>query len=348
MLKAVPPPGHKLTPADLDRSVSIMRQRVDKLGVSEPEIRKQGTNQIVIQLPGVRDPQRAAKIIGATAQLQLFDLETAATGPSAADAQGNVQATTSLFDLLAGQQARIKDGKASQWYLFDAKTKKLLAGPADEDGDAEAGATQAAEEVRRQGAEGREGLRRPEPTARSSRAARDQVICPARDHADAHLLLPLQARPEQRAAREPVPADEGRRPEALGHAGRHRHDDRPARGAHAVHRQGRQEVPRHHADGDPARTGAPATRSTSRSSSTTRSSRSRSSTTPTRRSRTASTRSTARRITGLKNMSEAKGIATVLQTGALPVNFQTIENTRSRRRSARTRSSRPRRRRSAA
>src|SRR6478672_13905064 len=58
VLKAVPPPGHKLTPADLDRSVSIMRQRVDKLGVSEPEIRKQGTDQIVIQLPGVRDPQR--------------------------------------------------------------------------------------------------------------------------------------------------------------------------------------------------------------------------------------------------------------------------------------------------
>ena len=56
VLKAQPPKGHKLTPADLDRSVSIMRNRVDKLGVSEPEIRKQGSDQIVIQLAGVHDP----------------------------------------------------------------------------------------------------------------------------------------------------------------------------------------------------------------------------------------------------------------------------------------------------
>src|SRR3954464_12667510 len=104
VLKAVPPKGQKLDPSALDRSVSIMRNRVDKLGVSEPEIRKQGKDQIVIELAGVRDPQTAARIIGTTAQLQLFDLEPAATGPSAADQQGNVQATTSLFDLLAGQQ----------------------------------------------------------------------------------------------------------------------------------------------------------------------------------------------------------------------------------------------------
>src|ERR671934_2610336 len=53
ILKAVPPKGHKLTSSDLDRSVSIMRNRVDKLGVSEPEIRKQGSDQIVIELAGV-------------------------------------------------------------------------------------------------------------------------------------------------------------------------------------------------------------------------------------------------------------------------------------------------------
>src|SRR5436853_34609 len=47
VLRAVPPKGHKLTPADLDRSVSIMQSRINGLGVSEPEIRKQGANQIV-------------------------------------------------------------------------------------------------------------------------------------------------------------------------------------------------------------------------------------------------------------------------------------------------------------
>jgi preprotein translocase subunit SecD len=42
VLQAEPPRGHTLTPDDLNRSIEIMRNRVDKLGVSEPEIRKQG------------------------------------------------------------------------------------------------------------------------------------------------------------------------------------------------------------------------------------------------------------------------------------------------------------------
>ena len=74
-LQAVPPPNRELTSEDLDRAVDIMRNRVDKLGVTEPEIRKQGSNQIVIQLPGVKNPQAAAQIIGTTAQLELYDLE---------------------------------------------------------------------------------------------------------------------------------------------------------------------------------------------------------------------------------------------------------------------------------
>ncbi|MDQ2983756.1 MAG: protein translocase subunit SecD [Actinomycetota bacterium] len=128
VLKAVPPKGHKLTKADLDRSVSIMRQRVDKLGVSEPEIRKQGNDQIVIELAGVHDAGKATAIIGKTAQLELYDLETSATGPSI-DSAGNVIGNPSLYDLLT----RVKrDAKKSPeaFYLFDAKTKKILAGPA--------------------------------------------------------------------------------------------------------------------------------------------------------------------------------------------------------------------------
>src|SRR6476659_7561718 len=81
-LQAVPPPNRSLTKEDLSRSVDIMRSRVDKLGVSEPEIRTQGSDQIVIQLPGVKDPQAAAKIIGTTAQLELYDLEASLAGPS--------------------------------------------------------------------------------------------------------------------------------------------------------------------------------------------------------------------------------------------------------------------------
>ncbi len=80
-LQAVPPPDRDLTEEDLDRSVDIMRNRVDKLGVSEPEIRTQGDDQIVIQLPGVENPEAAAEIIGTTAQLELYDLESSRDGP---------------------------------------------------------------------------------------------------------------------------------------------------------------------------------------------------------------------------------------------------------------------------
>jgi SecD/SecF fusion protein len=126
-LQAVPEKDQKLTGEDLDRSVSIMRNRVDRLGVSEPEIRTQGSDQIAIQLPGVRDPEAAAKIIGKTAQLELYDLETSLTGPSI-DAGGNPVPFSRLYDLLARVQAQARRGTPGQWYVFDAK-RKLVAGP---------------------------------------------------------------------------------------------------------------------------------------------------------------------------------------------------------------------------
>src|SRR5918911_3967466 len=129
ILKAVPPPGHKLTAEDLDRSISIMRERVDKLGVSEPEIRKQGSNQIVIELAGVHDPAKAAEIIGKTAQLELYDLETSLTGPSIT-ATGNPQETTNLYGLLKAVQSRAKKGEPEAYYAF-GKAKQKPAGPAD-------------------------------------------------------------------------------------------------------------------------------------------------------------------------------------------------------------------------
>src|SRR4051812_28425335 len=95
-----------------------MRQRVDKLGVSSPEIRKQGRDQIVIQLAGIHDPQKAAAIIGSTAQLQLYDLEPALVPPSTSLGAGNPVAFTNLHDLLSRVQASAKSGKPSGYVLF--------------------------------------------------------------------------------------------------------------------------------------------------------------------------------------------------------------------------------------
>src|ERR687886_39020 len=125
--KAHPPKGERVTAQGMDLSVTRMRDRVDKLGVSEPEIRKQGSDQIVIELPGVHDPGRAAKIIGTTAQLELYDLETSLTGPSRT-ATGNPVETTDLYGLLTKLKSQAKNGEPSEYYAF-GKKKAKPAGP---------------------------------------------------------------------------------------------------------------------------------------------------------------------------------------------------------------------------
>jgi SecD/SecF fusion protein len=127
-LQAVPPPDRALTEEDLDRSVEIMRSRVDKLGVSEPEIRTQGSDQIVIQLPGVDDPQAAAEIIGTTAQLELYDLEKSLVGPSIS-IRGEPIESASLYALLAQVQSRVRDGASDAYYVVNPKTKRVVSGP---------------------------------------------------------------------------------------------------------------------------------------------------------------------------------------------------------------------------
>jgi SecD/SecF fusion protein len=130
VLKAVPPKGHKLTSEDITRSIDIMRQRIDKLGVSEPEIRKQGSDQIVIQLAGIHDPAAAAKLIGKTAVLEFYDFEADLIGPSVSGLAQIPVATGSLYELLAAPATRTlaAKGTPSQWYLFNAK-HVVRAGP---------------------------------------------------------------------------------------------------------------------------------------------------------------------------------------------------------------------------
>ena len=55
----------------VNQSLEIIRNRIDQFGVSEPVVLRQGENQIVVQLPGVKDPDRAMSLIGQTAQLEF-------------------------------------------------------------------------------------------------------------------------------------------------------------------------------------------------------------------------------------------------------------------------------------
>jgi len=58
-----------------DQALETIRNRIDEFGVSEPDIRIQGGNRILLQLPGIKDPERAKDLIGKTAQLtfQIVD-----------------------------------------------------------------------------------------------------------------------------------------------------------------------------------------------------------------------------------------------------------------------------------
>jgi preprotein translocase subunit SecD len=57
--------------AAIDQALQILRNRIDQFGVAEPSITAQGEDEIVVQLPGVQDPQRAKDLIGRTALLEF-------------------------------------------------------------------------------------------------------------------------------------------------------------------------------------------------------------------------------------------------------------------------------------
>jgi preprotein translocase subunit SecD len=55
----------------VDQALETIRNRIDQFGVSEPDIRRQGEKRILIQLPGIKDTQRAKDLIGKTALLEF-------------------------------------------------------------------------------------------------------------------------------------------------------------------------------------------------------------------------------------------------------------------------------------
>ena len=59
----------------VDQALEVIRNRVDQFGVSEPVIQRQGSQDILVQLPGVHDPQRAKALIGKTARLEFMLLD---------------------------------------------------------------------------------------------------------------------------------------------------------------------------------------------------------------------------------------------------------------------------------
>lgn len=66
--------GSQVTREEMEQAVEVIRQRVDSLGVTEPEIQIQGQDQVAVNIPGITDSDRAVEVIGRTAQLGFYEV----------------------------------------------------------------------------------------------------------------------------------------------------------------------------------------------------------------------------------------------------------------------------------
>jgi SecD/SecF fusion protein len=83
----------KVDSESLDRAIDIMRKRVDELGVAQAEIRQNGTSEISVELPDVRNAKPAQGEVGKTGQLYFYDWEPNVIGPSGNHEPANRAAT---------------------------------------------------------------------------------------------------------------------------------------------------------------------------------------------------------------------------------------------------------------
>lgn len=65
----------------LNQSIEVIRNRIDEFGVSEPAISSQGTDRVVVELPGVKEVERAKELIGRTAKLEFKIVDDKSMGP---------------------------------------------------------------------------------------------------------------------------------------------------------------------------------------------------------------------------------------------------------------------------
>ena len=92
MLQAVDTPELKVDDDAVNRSVKIIERRVNELGLTEPVIQRQGKDRIIVELPGVKDPDKAIAMLGRTALLEFKDVsgKTVLTGKDLKDAKAQI------------------------------------------------------------------------------------------------------------------------------------------------------------------------------------------------------------------------------------------------------------------
>jgi preprotein translocase subunit SecD len=92
VLQAVDTPDAKVDDDALNRVVKIIERRVNELGLTEPTIQRQGKDRIIVELPGVKDPDKAIAMLGRTALLEFRDVtgKTVLTGKDLKNSKAHV------------------------------------------------------------------------------------------------------------------------------------------------------------------------------------------------------------------------------------------------------------------
>jgi preprotein translocase subunit SecD len=108
----------------LDQAISIIRKRVDALGVSEPEVSRQGNN-ILIQLPGAKNQQEVLKVLGKTAELRFRPVlqEVGKTPTGAARTKAEKEAAALRSEL------KLPQGVTASQVVADEQAKQAAANP---------------------------------------------------------------------------------------------------------------------------------------------------------------------------------------------------------------------------
>ncbi|ADL08126.1 protein translocase subunit SecD [Thermosediminibacter oceani] len=123
LLEAKPKPGETITDEKMNAAKEVIARRVDQLGVAEPVVVRQGENRIRVELPGVKDSQKALEVIGKTASLQFIgpDQKVILTGDNVSDAKA-------VYDNLNRPLVSLKlDSEGAK--KFEEATKKFLNKP---------------------------------------------------------------------------------------------------------------------------------------------------------------------------------------------------------------------------
>ncbi|WP_328392688.1 protein translocase subunit SecD [Streptomyces sp. NBC_00390] len=109
-----------------DRALEVLRRRIDGLGVTEPSLSRSGERRIVVELPGVQDPRKAAAVIGRTAQLTFHPVLGASQGPAGPPAADGSRVLpdpdTSGGFLRLGPPALTGDGVKDAAAVLDTRT----------------------------------------------------------------------------------------------------------------------------------------------------------------------------------------------------------------------------------